>query len=123
MRWAQPVLGIIVGGGPMVCISLHRMPLTAGFFLLAACIAPFEISSQNALPFGADDQQRQLADTIDRIATQEGPYSPNLLGPFTALALFYRESGNGTFALAAIEQALHIVRASYGLRSFEQAPN
>jgi len=98
------------------------MPLTAGFFLLAACIAPFEISSQNALPFGADDQQRQLADTIDRIATQEGPYSPNLLGPFTALALFYRESGNGTFALAAIEQALHIVRASYGLRSFEQAP-
>ena len=83
----------------MVCISLHRMPLTAGIFLLAASIAPFATSSQNALPFAADDEQRQLADTIDRIKTQEGPYSPNLLDPFTALALLYRESGNRTFAL------------------------
>ncbi len=74
------------------------------------------------MPFVADDEERQLADTIDRIKTQEGPYSPNLLDPFRALALLYRESGNGTFALATIEQALHIVRASYGLRSFEQAP-
>ena len=106
----------------MVCISVHRMPLTAGIFLLAAFIAPFATSSQNALPFGADDVERQLADTIDRIKTQEGPYSPNLVDPFRALALLYRESGNGTFAIATIEQALHIVRASYGLRSFEQAP-
>ena len=106
----------------MVCISLHRMPLTAGMLLLAASIAPFAASSQNALPFGTADQQRQLADTIDRIKTQEGPYSPSLLGPFMELALLYRESGNGTFALATIEQALHVVRATYGLRSFEQAP-
>ena len=68
----------------MVCISLHRMPLTAGIFLLAASIAPFATSSQNALPFGADDE-RQLADTIDRIKTQEGPYSPNLLDPFSGV--------------------------------------
>ena len=106
----------------MVCISLHRMPLTAGICVLAA----YHRSICELLPkrtaVRSGRRAAQLADTIDRIRTQEGPYSPNLLDPFTALALLYRESGDGTFALATIEQALHIVRANYGLRSFEQAP-
>ena len=75
-----------------------------------------------SLPFVADDEQRQLVDAINEIRAQEGPYSADLLDPFTALAVLYRESGDRTFATAAIEQALQIVRANYGLRSLEQAP-
>ena len=106
----------------MVCITLHRTPLTAGICVLAATIAPSTSFSQPASAFVADDEQRQLVDAINEIRSQEGPYSADLLDPFTALAVLYRESGDRALAAAATEQALQIVRANYGLRSLEQAP-
>jgi hypothetical protein len=106
----------------MVGITLHRTPLTAGILVLAATLAPSIGFSQDLSPFVAEDEQRQLVDAINEIRAQEGPYSAELLDPFTALAVLYRESGDGKLAAAAIEQALQIVRANFGLRSLEQAP-
>ena len=106
----------------MVSIALHRTPLTAGICVLAATIAPSISFSQPASPFVADDEQRQLVDAINEIRAQDGPYSADLLDPFTALAVLYRESGDRGLATAAIERALQIARANYGLRSLEQAP-
>jgi tetratricopeptide (TPR) repeat protein len=106
----------------MVRITLHRTPLTAGICVLAAAIVPPISFSQPASKFVADDEQRQLVDAINEIRAQEGPYSADLLDPYSALAVLYRESGDRRLAAAAIEQALQIVRANYGLRSLEQAP-
>ncbi len=106
----------------MVGITLHRTPLTVGIFALAATLAPSVGFSQALSRFVAEDEQRQLVDSINEIRAHEGPHSAQLLDPFTALAALYRESGDRKLAAAAIEQALQIVRANFGLRSLEQAP-
>lgn len=103
-------------------ITRHRTPLTVGIFVLAATLDPSVGFSQALSPFVAEDEQRRLLDDIDEIRAQGGVYSPELLDPFTDLAVLYRESGDSRLAAAAIEQALQIARANFGLRSLEQAP-
>jgi hypothetical protein len=63
-----------------------------------------------------------IADTVLAARAQGGPYAKELIEPLTQLSLMYRERGDYALESAALEQALQVVRANYGLHSLEQAP-
>lgn len=75
-----------------------------------------------AIAASAEDRHREIAAHIEQEQSKNGPYSEQLIPSLTALALLYQEEGDRELASAAIEQALQVVRANYGLHSLEQAP-
>jgi hypothetical protein len=88
-------------------------------------IALAGVSGAGAAQSTVDAHAEALTRITDRIvATQAlgGPYARELIEPLMDLSLFHQERGDYALELAAIEQALHVVRANYGLRSLEQAP-
>jgi hypothetical protein len=87
---------------------------------LAAFAAPFLAAGLDAPDYA--EQQRQFLDKIQAIQSQGGPYSPELLEQLNGLILLYRENGDQTLALVAIEQALQVMRANSGLYTLEQVP-
>lgn len=97
--------------------------LTAAARRLAlACLAtPCALNAQPTLGPLADEQ-RQIVYRIQDEQAQNGPHSPQLIAPLTALSEFYQKSGDHALAAAAAERAAQIVRANYGLRSLEQLP-
>jgi hypothetical protein len=64
----------------------------------------------------------QLADRVLQAQAQGGPYAKELIEPLAQLSLLYQERGDHALESAALEQALQVVRANYGLRSLAQAP-
>jgi hypothetical protein len=76
--------------------------------------------------FAADDRPPRTADEIaDRVAAEQaanGPYSEELIDLLGSLGLLYEEDGLYALSAAMRERAMQVVRANYGLRSFDQAP-
>jgi hypothetical protein len=94
----------------------------AGVLVLTAVAAPCAGLAQPTQPRAEDERRQAIVAQIYEEQSQNGPYSADLLDPLTALSLLYQESGDHALAVAAIERALGIVRANYGLRSIDQAP-
>ncbi len=88
----------------------------------AAALAALAVCSA---AFAQDDSRQQtiqaLEDEIRSVEAQD-PNSSELVSPLTALGLMYREDGEPALAVAALGQAVHVVRFNYGLYSLEQAP-
>jgi hypothetical protein len=98
--------------------AVRAVVVAAAFFALAAPyvgVAQLDASA-------SDERQRQILDRIQEIESQDGPYSPELLEQLMGLILLYRESGDESLAVVAIERALQVVRANSGLYSLEQVP-
>ncbi len=91
-------------------------------FLAALAVAPLVCSQPLFEPVARDGRQ---ADVVDRIREEQalnGVYSAALVEPLKALSFLYQESGDRALAIAAIERALQVQRANYGLRTLDQAP-
>ncbi len=63
---------------------------------------------------------RQLA-LLNAAQAQPGERSPAMLEPLLSLAQLYQQRGEHVAAIAALEQAIHIVRVNSGLYSLDQA--
>jgi tetratricopeptide (TPR) repeat protein len=91
--------------------------------MLAAVAASCAAFAQTAYEPSPNEQHlREILDTIEGIQKRDGPASPSLADPLTALALLYQEGEERDLAAAAFSQALHVVRVNHGLYSLEQAP-
>jgi tetratricopeptide (TPR) repeat protein len=93
--------------------------MLAVFAAVPAALAQPELSLDSAL---ADDALSDMVAAIEEVRTREGPQSPELIGPLTALGLYYHEQGDPALALAVVEQARQVLRANYGLYSLAEAP-
>jgi hypothetical protein len=95
--------------------------IAGGALAVAAAAFPY-VGFPQSLSEPAEDVLLQLAETMEREEQQNGPLSENLVDPLTTLGLVYQESGEHALALAALQRAMHVVRANRGLRSLDQAP-
>jgi hypothetical protein len=94
----------------------------AGVLAFAAVGAPRDGVSQPPLAASSSDEQRELIARIEEEQLLHGVNAPDLIGPLTALALFYVEHGDRSLSMAAAERANAIVRMNFGLKTLEQAP-
>jgi hypothetical protein len=95
----------------------------ARIVLLGAVAAPYAGLAQSPFePVVKDERQRQIVEQIQEAQAADGPFSDALIGPLTALGLFYREGGDRVLAGGAIDQARQVVRVNYGLHSLEEVP-
>lgn len=103
-------------------IERCRSPLAIVCVLLA--VAGFSERATSAQPQPAvdSDPKLELAERIHQAQSAGGPYSKELIDPLTTLSRLYQEDGQSALASVAIEQALQVVRANYGLSTLEQAP-
>jgi tetratricopeptide (TPR) repeat protein len=97
-----------------VGLIAHRLRLCVSIVILAR--------SFGAVAQPPADREAELLEAIAREETQNGLQSEALLDSWSELALLYQNRGDEAFAIAAIERARHIVRATKGLYSLEQAP-
>ena len=101
----------------------HRTEkLAASLVAIVCAVAPSIAASQTELEFPANDEAEPILDAIAAAEIRGGPRSAELISPYTELALFYEEASDHELALAAINQALHVVRTNFGLYSLEQVP-
>jgi hypothetical protein len=70
----------------------------------------------------ADDDSNRIADEISAAQATGGPRSPDLIDPLTELAVLLAADGEHALATAALEEARHVVRATYGLHTLDQVP-
>jgi tetratricopeptide (TPR) repeat protein len=70
----------------------------------------------------ADDDSKRIIDEISAAQATGGPRSPDLIDPLTELAVLLAAEGDHALATEALEQARHVVRATYGLHTLEQVP-
>jgi hypothetical protein len=113
---------------PMVSFEMRQTLKTAiGVLVLAAVAEPYSGFSQPAPEPGTTDDGEGLTDlriqTLTRIQetqAQDGLNSAELIEPLTALGLLYQEDGDHNLAVAAFEQARHIVRVNYGLSALDE---
>jgi tetratricopeptide (TPR) repeat protein len=96
---------------------------------LAAVAVPRIGFPQPAFVPGANDDERglidlqtQIVEKVQRIQTQDGSDSVDLIEPLTALGQLYLEDGDHELAIAAFEKAGQVVRVNYGLTSLDEAP-
>lgn len=113
----------------MVSVEVHRGTfrgrslIVIGVLALAATCAPRAALAQRELePIENDAEQQRLVDTVFEIQSRDGPFSPELIEPFTDLALLYEASGERALAAAAIERTLQLLRANQGLFTLDQLP-
>ena len=106
----------------MVSHEARQKPAIAAATVLLAAAAPCPASSQPLLEPAARDYHRTIAEKIENEQTLNGPYSADLIDPLTTLGLLYQEGADHDLAAAALERALQVVRANYGLHSLDQAP-
>jgi len=88
----------------------------------AAALAALGVCSA---AFAQSDSRPQTIQALEdqiRSVEAEDPNSSELISPLTALGLLYREGGEPAHAMAALGQAVHVVRFNYGLYSLVQAP-
>lgn len=93
-------------------------PRLAIWLLVAAPCATWSQTELRA----RNDQQRQIVATIQEEQSANGPHSQALIAPLTELAALYDRSGDRVMERAAIERAMQVVRANYGIHALEQAP-
>ena len=99
---------------PLRAISLMLLIVTVG--------VSRESTPQPAPGDEAEDALTQLSERIVDAQARGGPYARELIDPLTSLSVFYQEQDDYAREAAALEQALQVVRANYGLHSLEQAP-
>jgi hypothetical protein len=95
--------------------------LAVGIVLLAAVAAAPDGFGQSRSAADAERQQ-QLVERIQQEESRNGPYSEDLIGPLSDLALLYQGRGDHDLAVAVITRVRQIVRATEGLHSLEQIP-
>ena len=103
----------------------HRTLRLAASLMVAVWVAAPGLGfSQAARELVVNEEaQQRIFDAIDAAESGGGgPRSAELVRPFTELAMLYVEAGDHDLALAAIGEALHVVRVNFGLYSLEQAP-
>jgi hypothetical protein len=103
-------------------VSFEVRPLLRAIKRLSAIAALGALSAGATEIASAEDALTRLADSILEAQAQGGPYAKELIEPLTHLSLVYEQRGDHASEAAALEQALQVVRANYGLRSLEQAP-
>src|SRR5262245_60551289 len=106
---------------------MNRFPSTSILssllvFLAAVAVSPLVPGQPLFEPVAHDGHQAVIVDRIREEQALNGVYSAALVEPLTALSLLYQESGDGTLAIAAIQRALQVQRANYGLGTLDQAP-
>jgi hypothetical protein len=92
------------------------------FAVLAARLAAVPTSSLAAEGVESSATTEEIAQRIAAEQAANGPYSRDLIGLLGTLGLLYEEDGLHALSAAMRERAMQVVRANYGLRSFEQAP-
>jgi tetratricopeptide (TPR) repeat protein len=102
----------------------HRTLKPAASLAVAVWVAAPGVGfSQAELELVANDEaQQRIFDAIAAAESSDGQRSVELIGPYTELAMLYLEARDYDLALAAMAQALHVVRVNFGLYSLEQAP-
>jgi len=70
----------------------------------------------------ADDDLKRITDEISAAQATGGPRSPDLIDPLTELAVLLTAEADHALAIAALEEARHVVRATYGLHTLDQVP-
>ena len=68
----------------------------------------------------AVDDSKRIGDEISAAQATGGPRSPDLIDPLNELAVLLAAEGEHALAIAALEEARHVVRASYGLHTLDQ---
>jgi len=96
--------------------------LAASLVAAVCAILPAIGFSQAEVAFPPNEDAEPILDAIAAAEVRGGPRSAELIGPYTELALFYEEASDHELALAAVTQALHVVRTNFGLYSLEQVP-
>lgn len=106
----------------MVSRVARQMLATLGgmIALLAATSTGFTQSPAERLP--ADDGSKRITDEISAAQATGGPRSPDLIDPLTELAVLLAAEGEDALAIRALEEARHVVRATYGLHTLDQVP-
>jgi hypothetical protein len=87
--------------------------------LVAAVIACGAVLAQPAP--AATDPQSQLVEQIDKLRTESGATSPELIAPLHVLGLLYQETDQHALAIVALEEARYVTRVQHGLSSVDEA--
>lgn len=103
-----------------MAIEACRSAVAIAFGLLV--VGSVSERARAAQPPVERDPKSEIAERIRQAQSEGGAYSKELIDPLTTLSRLYQEDGRDALANAAIEQALQVMRANYGLRSLEQAP-
>lgn len=102
-------------------VARHMLAALGGMIALLA--VPGSGFTQSPLErLAADDDSNRLADEIRAAQATGGPRSPDLIDPLTEIAALLAAEGEKALAIAALEEARHVVRATYGLYTLDQAP-
>jgi hypothetical protein len=70
----------------------------------------------------ADADRQRIGEAIIAAQAEGGPRSPELITPLTELGDLLATEGEHALATAALEEARHVVRATYGLHTLDQLP-
>ncbi|HEY8521320.1 MAG TPA: hypothetical protein VIN61_14680 [Gammaproteobacteria bacterium] len=89
--------------------------------MLLLCLAASPATPAELTLASADEADR-LAEQIRLQQEEGGAYSPALIDAWESLARLYEQQGRPALAAAAIEGAMQVIRANFGLFSLEQAP-
>src|SRR5262245_35243833 len=93
--------------------------MRTGAWVLAAVAWRWLAFAQKAAP---EQILEGLHEELSSAEAEDGPNSPELIQPLTALGVVYQEQGEPALAFGALAQAVRLVRFNYGLYSLEQAP-
>jgi hypothetical protein len=108
-------------------MASHVVPDTprraASILYLAAVAVSYAAFGQPRFdPVARDPRQAEIVEQIRQEQEQNGAHSAALVEPLMALSFLYQESGDRGLAVAAIDRALQVQRANFGLRTLDQAP-
>ncbi len=99
-------------------VARHMLAALSGMIALSAVpCSGFAQSPAERLP---DDDSKRITDEISAAQVTGGPRSSDLIDPLTELAALLAAEGEHALAIAALEEARHVVRATYGLHTLDQ---
>lgn len=88
--------------------------------VLGACLTA---AAQPAFePTALDEPQRQIVEQIRAIRARDGVTASGQIPPLTELAVLYEQSGEPAFAIAALDEAMQLIRVDRGVHALDQAP-
>ena len=105
----------------MVSRVSRLMLATLGGIVALVSVPSSGFSQSPAERLRAGDDSKRITDELSAAQAAGGPRSPDLIDPLTELAAFLAMEGDHALAIAALEEARHVVRATYGLHTLEQA--
>ena len=102
-------------------VSRHMFVTLAGIVVLAG-VPNTGLPQSPVERLRADDDSKRITDEISAAQATGGPRSPDLIDPLTELAVLLTAEADHALAIAALEEARHVVRATYGLHTLDQVP-